>query len=192
MAALKPQDVVVAVKVFILEGRKWSFQTAATSLGLSSVSVVHQAFTRGRRAGLYYQTSAGWRVNKPRLRDLLAHGVPSMYYPIQGPATSGVETGPAASPVKMYFPPAGKGYPRSVWPKIGKQSTTGESLEPIHACVPEAALADDRLHEIFALVDVVRLMTGKERKIAVELLERIISGKGSDAPDDVLEETMNR
>ena len=49
-------------------------------------------------------------------------------------------------------------------------------MAPIYGTAPEAARRDEKLYELLALVDVVRLGDVKYKKKAVDLLEKKIFG----------------
>jgi len=60
-----------------------------------------------------------------------------------------------------------------VWPDP-KGETLGQSLEPLYAGAPAAALASPDLHEILSLLDALRLGSTRARDLALaELGQRI-------------------
>jgi hypothetical protein len=50
----------------------------------------------------------------------------------------------------------------------------GYAITPIYSSVPKAALNDQRLHELLALVDALRVGRARERQIAGEELKRLL------------------
>jgi hypothetical protein len=56
-----------------------------------------------------------------------------------------------------------------VWPHAQGEAR-GPSLSPLHAHVPEAALADPALYELLALIDAIRTGRSRERTLAQKLL----------------------
>jgi hypothetical protein len=56
----------------------------------------------------------------------------------------------------------------------------GHSIIPLYPSVPEAALKDEKLHELLALTDALRVGRAREKEIAViELKKRLGLGVNS-------------
>ena len=68
--ALKPQDLLVTLKLWVGRGRAWSYQALAHELGMS-VAESHNAVQRARKAGLL--PSDLLRMGRARERQLAAH-----------------------------------------------------------------------------------------------------------------------
>jgi len=65
-----------------------------------------------------------------------------------------------------------------IWPsELG--TVKGESLFPLYSTVPRAVQHDPALHRLLALIDVVRVGDAKDRKLATDLLERMILETGA-------------
>jgi len=76
-----------------------------------------------------------------------------------------------ASPLSETIADAGDLPP--VWP-YADGKVRGYSFAPLHKNVPQAALEDERLYELLALVDALRGGRARERQIAgQELTQRI-------------------
>ena len=58
-----------------------------------------------------------------------------------------------------------------VWP-YADGKVRGYSFAPLHKNVPQAALADERLYELLALVDALRNGQARERNLASQELTR--------------------
>ena len=58
-----------------------------------------------------------------------------------------------------------------VWPDP-EGEVRGETLKPLHPSVPKVARGDCQLHELLALVDVMRIGRARERKLAGQHLKR--------------------
>jgi len=93
---LKPQDVVVLLKLVALGDRGWTFQSLAVELSISQ-SEVHAAVRRSVAARLMTEaTSASGRPVRAALLEFLVHGVKYAFPPERGELTRGVPTGYAA------------------------------------------------------------------------------------------------
>ena len=106
--------------------------------------------------------------------ELLIHGVKYMMVPARGRLTRGVPTAHAA-PVMRGRLVTGE-EPPPVWPHA-TGTVRGESFEPLHHCVPGAALQDDRFYAAMALVDAIRAGRARDRAVATKLIEEVIGAK---------------
>jgi len=58
-----------------------------------------------------------------------------------------------------------------VWPDPHGTSR-GEGIKPLYRTVPAAAVSDERLYKLLALVDALRVGGARERRVTAEMLER--------------------
>ena len=96
---LKPQDVVVLLKLVAIGPEPWNFQRLAVELSISQ-SEVHAGVRRAVAARL--MSDASTATGKPvrgALLEFLLHGVKYAYPPEHGALTRGVPTGYAAPPL---------------------------------------------------------------------------------------------
>jgi len=168
--ALKPQDVVVALKLALLEGKRPSFAQIALDLFMSP-SEVHAAVKRAQEAHLLLGTELGDRPNLHALEEFLIHGLKYVFPAKRGELTRGIPTSYAANPLRRHIKPGEE--PPPVWP-TPEGSTKGIAFEPLYRTVPAAAKRDIRLYEILTLVDAIRDGRARERTLAEkELTERL-------------------
>jgi len=167
---LKPQDVLVLLKLVAIGPRAWTYASLAAELGMSS-SQLHDAIGRVLKARLAVKR-AGSIV--PRIRNLegfLIHGLPYVFVPERGAMTRGLPTSHAASPLVQKI--VSDGEPPPVWPDPGGE-VRGITFSPLCKCAPHAARADPALYELLALVDAIRDGRARERAIAArELKQRL-------------------
>jgi hypothetical protein len=105
------------------------------------------------------------------LLEFLLHGVRYVFPAEKGSPTRGVPTSYAAAPLRKSIADAGELPP--VWP-YADGPVRGYSFTPLHKNVPQAALEDERLYELLALVDALRDGRARERELAVkELTKRL-------------------
>ena len=93
---LKPQDIVVLLKVSGLSGQ-WTYSELAKSLKMSS-SEVHAALKRCSKSGLYSDRRR--RVLKPALEEFLVHGLKYVFPTQPGALVRGMPTAHSAEPLK--------------------------------------------------------------------------------------------
>ena len=170
---LKPQDVVVLLKLVVLGPQPWTYQRLAEELSMSP-SEVHAGVRRAVAAQLMNDATTGnGRLNYLALREFLLHGVRYAYPPKRGGLTRGMPTGYAAAPLNKVIAPSSD--PPPVW-AYAQGTVRGLSLEPLYPSVPAAAERDPKLYELLALVDALRDGRARERNFAAKELEDRISG----------------
>lgn len=169
---LKPQDVVVALKLCSYRAQRPAISVVASDLALSP-SEVHGALKRLQRARLVHGSEMRDKPNLSALEEFLLHGLKYAFPAEHGEVTRGVPTSYAAPPLKDQIAPGEELPP--VWP-WADGDTRGVALEPLYRTVPIAALRDPVLYEFLALADAIRNGRARERKIAErELLKRLRS-----------------
>ena len=165
---LKPQDIVVALKLVALGEGKWTYSQFSYELGMSQAEV-HAGVKRLLASGLVMKDSiAPVRPIRRALEEFLVHGVKYAFPPVRGGITRGVVTGFSAPPLDKKIVQT-EDLPQ-VWPDP-EGPVRGLAFSPLYRSVPKAALQDERLYELLVLVDVIRDGRARERKIAVEELQ---------------------
>jgi hypothetical protein len=170
---LKPLDLVVCLELAAGGSTQRTYAELALAVGLSA-SEANGAVQRAIEAGLL--VPAADRAAKPRanaraLLEFLEHGVRYAFAAVPGKIVRGVPTGRSAPPLDAML--QGGGEPPLVWAD-GEGTLRGQSIEPLYKTVPAVARANPRLHELLALVDAIRCGGARERKLAMQELERRI------------------
>lgn len=161
---LKPQDIVILLKLVTLGNQPWSYSTLAYELSMSP-SEVHSGIKRAAAARLFDP-----QRNVPimgALREFLVHGVKYAFSPDRGPLTRGIPTSYAAPPLNSLIVQPEE--PPPVWPDAAGE-VRGYEYSPLYRSVPKAATRDNALYELLALVDAIRDGRAREREIAVKFL----------------------
>src|SRR5450755_3863993 len=96
---LKPQDLVVALKLFVLGPEKLSYAALGKSLHLSQFEV-HAAVQRLTAARLATNLEGRIRPVMASLRSFIMRGAPYAYPPVRGEVTIGTPTAHAVAPLK--------------------------------------------------------------------------------------------
>ena len=164
--SLKPQDVVVLLKLLLYGDSRPSYAQIAKDLFLSP-SEVHAAVQRARQARLLQGLEPG-ALNRSALLEFLIHGVKYAFPPERGELTRGIPTAHAAEPLKSQI--AMGNDPPPVWPSANGK-VRGYSFAPLYKTVPQAALRDPLLYQMLALVDAIRDGRTRERHLAEEALK---------------------
>lgn len=168
---LKPQDLLVVLKLWVSRGRAWTYPELAKALGMSA-SEVHGAVKRAHAAGLLLEPKADAMPHAEALLEFLIHGARYAFAPDRGERTRGVPTAHAAPPLADTFQETEE--PPPVWPHP-KGSVRGQSFSPLYRSAPEAALGDPALYELLALLDAMRGGRARERDLAKKALTARIS-----------------
>jgi DNA-binding Lrp family transcriptional regulator len=170
---LKPQDVVVALKLLGYAGGRPPFAQIASDLSMSS-SEVHAAMKRAQAAHLVHGPELSNRPNLSALEEFLIHGIKYSFPAEHGTLSRGIPTSYAAEPLSRLIAPSDDPIP--VWP-YAKGQRRGIALVPLYKMVPSAALKDPVLYEQLALIDAIRDGRPRERQLAERELVRILHKK---------------
>lgn len=159
---MRPQDVVILLKIAAKAGQDWYMKDLSAELGISA-SEVSESLNRSAQAGLTSPNKK--KLMKQALLEFLEHGL-KYVYPVQpGAVVRGMPTAHSAAPLsdeiiseEIY-----------VWP-WAKGNVRGQSIEPLHNSVPEACQQDEQLYRLLALTDAIRVGRIREQKLAVQKL----------------------
>lgn len=173
---LKPQDILIVLKLIAMGGRPWSYVLLANELSMSA-SEINAGVKRCMSANLLVEDFIGGKKPKPALKaveEFLVHGLKYAFVPERGELTRGVPTGYAAEPLKGEILASDE--PPPVWP-YSEGEVRGYSFSPLYRSAPQAALADKRLYELLVLVDAIRGGKAREKEIAVSELHKRLDGQ---------------
>jgi len=163
---MKPQDVVVLLKVIALNNDNWQQKPLAHSLRMSQ-SEISQSVARSKYAGIL--DNSGKQVMRQALYDFLQYGLAVVFPAKPGAVVRGIPTAHSASPLKIEIS-SGEDY---VWP-FAQGNMRGHGITPLYATVPQAALDDEQLHALLALADALRVGKVREKNMAVQELKNRI------------------
>ena len=163
---LKPQEILVQLKVSAHPERKFTFAALAEELAMSAAEV-HASVKRARGAGLVNERGRGdWSPIRPALLEFLIHGVRYASPAEVGPVKRGVPTAHGTEPLASLLHNEGD---VPVWAHP-RGSVCGPSVSPIYRTAPEAALRDQGLYRLLTLLDALRMGRARERELAAGLL----------------------
>lgn len=167
---LRPQDVVVLLKIALIGDARWTFSGLGKELSLPQ-SEVHASFRRILAARLVSEGEVP-TVARQNLREFVLHGVRYAFPPIVGPIAQGIPTaegGPTLSK-DIVARPEGP----HVWPSPSG-SQRGPSLVPLYPKAPVAAAGDPELYDLLTLIDALRVGAARERELASREIGRRLS-----------------
>ena len=163
---MKPQDIVLLLKIVSLNNTSWNQSTVAEELGISQAEI-SESVARSKNSGLL--DSKGKTVMKYALSEFLQYGIRYAFPQKPGAVVRGVPTAHSASPLNQKI----QSDEKYVW-AYAKGNTRGQSIEPLYSSVPEAALKDEKLYELLAITDAIRVGRTREKEIAVEYLKKYL------------------
>lgn len=161
---MSPHDIVILLKIVSYGDQTWFQKPLAEALGISQ-SEISKSLNRSKYAGLL--TPNGKTIMKMALLEFLQYGLRYVFPQKPGAVVRGVPTSHSAKPLSDEIQ-SSEAY---VWP-YGKGTVRGQSIVPLYASVPEAALKDAKLHELLALTDALRVGRARERELAVKELKK--------------------
>ena len=178
--AIKPQDVVVLIKLLTHQGdRSWSQNSVAFELCLSP-SQINSAFKRLVGAGLITPYRP---PNKPQpiiqaCEEFFIHGLKYIFPAKLGEIARGVPTSYSGPSLKDQI--AMGNDPIPVWP-YGEGEVRGVALKPLYSSVPESVIKhpDPLFYNLLTLIDAIRSGRAREKQIAIQELSKILKSKKS-------------
>ena len=166
---LKPQDLVVALKLAVHHQRAFVLVELASELCMP-LSSVHGSITRAEQARLVSRATGSVRAIRPAVLEFSVHGARYAYPGQLGAMTRGTPTGVGGPALRRYFEASVE---TPVWPHP-EGKTRGPGLQPLYAGASAASIKDETLYEVLTLVDALRVGAARERSLASEgLRERL-------------------
>ncbi|TKD66793.1 MarR family transcriptional regulator [Flavobacterium sp. ASW18X] len=160
---MTPLDLVILLKIASYKDVSWFQQDLASELGISQ-SEVSKSLNRSKYAGLLLPN--GKNILPMAFLEFLRYGLPYVFPVKPGPVVRGLPTSHSAKPLSDDIQ-SSEAY---VWP-YGKGTVRGHSIVPLYPTVPEAALKDENLYELLALVDALRVGRAREKELAIKALK---------------------
>lgn len=172
---LKPQDLVVLLRLALVSDSVPTYAALAAELGLTA-SEIHAGLERARIAQLVRKDQAGKpSIVREALKLFVVHGARYVFPAVHGELTRGTPTGYAAPPLNEKIVQPNEVPP--VWPHKDGQ-VRGVAFYPLYPTVPDAAGRNQPLYELLALFDAVRGGSARERALAIDLLSERLSSPG--------------
>jgi hypothetical protein len=168
MMILKPQDVVILLKLVAIGKAGWSFSTLSVELVMSP-SEVHAGIHRAVAANLAVKIMDRVTPAVRSLEEFVTRGIRYVYVPDRGEITRGMPTLHAGPPLSMMLLPSND--PPPVWPDP-EGDIRGQSFSPLYKSVPKAARQDRQLYELLVLADAIRGGRTREREIAIKEISK--------------------
>ncbi len=171
---MRPQDIVLLLKIVALGKKQWQNKDLAQSLFISG-SEVSEALNRNHLAGLIDFNKK--RVNRMGLFEFLEHGLHYVFPQAPGAMVNGIPTAHGHPFMKSSFD-SDLIY---VWPDFSGEMR-GFAIEPLYPNQVKAVKEDEELYKLLALVDVIRVGRTRELEVAIAELRKIILHEPQEQP----------
>lgn len=175
---MKPQDILVLIKIFLKESGSWTIARLAHELYMSS-SEVHAGIKRLKAARLVSENIKKAVVpNLNSMEEFFIHGFKYVFPAEIGKEVRGMPTSHSALPLSESIASAEDD--ALVWPyEFG--NVRGKSIVPLYRSVPKAAELDEDFYKILVLLDGIRVGKSREQNLSVEMLSKILREKTKNA-----------
>jgi hypothetical protein len=162
---IRPQDIVVLLKIFSLGEEEWLNKDLSKQLFISQ-SEISESLNRSVYAGLLGIDKK--TIQKSALFGLLVYGLRYIFPIKAGTLAKGIPTAASGPILKDDFPNENS----LVWPDP-KMETRGLLIEPLYPKVVDAVKLDPMLYDLLAIADTFRVGNDNEVARAKTLLKNI-------------------
>lgn len=167
---MNPQDIVILLYLTTLIEKSWKQSDLSESLQISQ-SEISKSLMRSKYASLI--DYSGKEVNRLALFDFIKYGIRYVFPQQPGSIVRGLPTAHSAIPLNKLI----LSTEPYVWPSA-KGTTKGQSILPLYPSVVNIVTKNQKLYELLALVDAIRVGKAREFDIATkELKSRILYGE---------------
>lgn len=163
---MRPQDIVILLKIISKGGQPWQNKDLAHELHLSP-SEISESLNRSRIAGLINEDRK--KVHRQSLAEFIEHGLRYVFPVTPGSRSRGVPTAHSHPLMQKSFA-SSEPY---VWPDVNGRET-GLAIEPLYKDVAKAVKTDEKLYTLLGLSDVLRVGRAREVKVAAPELKKMI------------------
>ncbi len=166
-SGMKPQDIVILLKIVVLGKQPWRQLDLANSLFISTFEVSNSLHR------CVFARLIDENMNNPfrnSLLEFLIHGLKYVYPIRPSGLIKGMLTAHSAPPLSHMINSSSEKY---VWPDV-EGRVNGQGIEPLYANAPKAAKQDPKLYQLLALIDALRVGRAREQNLAVAELQKRI------------------
>ncbi|MES2701959.1 MAG: hypothetical protein V4649_04925 [Bacteroidota bacterium] len=164
---MRPQDLVVLLKILCYKGKNWLSKGLAADLSLSTAEISN-ALNRCVTSGLIDAEKKNVRTQA--LLEFIMYGLRYVFPQQPGATSRGIPTAHA----HPYMEARIISDQKYVWPDADSDER-GLSVQPLYPGVVEAVKKDDELYLLLALVDVLRVGRAREKDAAIIKLKEVLA-----------------
>lgn len=163
---MRPQDIVILLKILTITEPNWQYRDLSGSLFIS-ISEISESLNRSHLAGLIDEGRR--KVFRKSLMEFIEHGLHYVFPQQPGTMVTGVPTGHSHTFFKSHF----ASELNYVWPDADGWMR-GLSIAPLYKGVTKAVKQDDELYLLLSAIDVIRVGSTRELKVALDVLHKRI------------------
>ena len=163
---MRPQDVVILLKILTLQQADWQYRDLSSSLYIS-ISEVSESLNRSHLAGLVDERRK--KVFRQNLMEFIEHGLHYVFPQHPGSLVTGIATAHSHSFYQHLF----VSEVNYVW-QDADGDMRGLAIEPLYKGVVKAVKQDEMLYKMLASIDIIRVGKIRELKTALQELQKLI------------------
>lgn len=162
---MRPQDIVVLLKILSMKDNDWRNVDIAYELKISA-SEVSEALNRCKIAKLIDSNKRKVHINS--FKEFIIYGLKYVFPVEPGAMVKGIPTAHSASPISEHI---SQGEDIYVWPSAYGNVVRGQAIEPLYK-LPPTVVENQLFYELLVIIDTIRVGRVREIKIAIEELEK--------------------
>lgn len=163
---MRPQDIVILLKILLAENESWQYRDLSASLSIS-VSEIAESLNRSNLAGLIDVTKK--KVHRLSIMEFIKYGLHYVFPQSPGAMVTGIATAHSHPFYQGHF----ESETNYVW-EFDNGNMRGQAIQPLYKGLASAALQDEELYKMLAGIDIIRVGKAREKKLALEELEKAI------------------
>jgi hypothetical protein len=163
---MRPQDIVLLLKIILWESREWQYREIANDLNMS-ISDISHSLNRSAVAGLFHPDRRN--VARQKLHEFIKYGLHVVFPALPGAIANGMLTAHSHPFYQEKF----SAEDIYVWPDING-SQRGQSILPLYKGAIIAAQNDEDLYKLLASIDILRVGRTREINAALTVIEKYL------------------
>ena len=163
---MRPQDIVILLKIITVDKMNWQYRDLAFSLSIS-ISEISESLSRSHLAGLVDESRR--IVHRLSLLEFIEHGLQYVFPQAPGTLVTGIPTAHS----HIFFQKKFSSDLPFVWPD-DNGSVRGLAITPLYKGVTVAVRSDEHLYKLLACIDIIRIGRVREIKVALAELKKAI------------------
>jgi predicted transcriptional regulator len=163
---MRPQDVVLLLKILIISEKEWNYRYLASQLFMS-ISEISESLNRSHVAGLVDISKK--KIHRQSLMEFVQYGLRYVFPQVPGTMVTGVTTAHSHPFYRELF----AGETVYVWP-FDNGDERGLAIQPLYKTAPEAAQHDALFYKLLAGIDILRVGRAREVTVALDELKKVI------------------
>jgi hypothetical protein len=168
---MRPQDVVILLKILVIGNLEWQYRDLSNSLSIS-ISEISESLNRSYIAGLIDVNRK--KVFRQSLMEFIEYGLKYVFPQLPGTLVTGIGTAHSHTFYKKKI----ISDLNFVWPDEDGD-LQGLAIQPLYKSVVNAAKQDEILYKLLASVDIIRVGKTREKKIAIAEIKKALSHEPS-------------